>query len=102
MPISAPNDEKKPVKDGIYARDEVEAGVKSALNLIERENPDKIITIGGNCIVSLAPFDYLYGKYGETGIVWLDAHSDVSTPQDAYAYAHAMVLGTLLEQGARG
>ena len=102
VPISAPNDEKKPVKDGIYARDEVEAGVKSALNLIERENPDKIITIGGNCIVSLAPFDYLYGKYGETGIVWLDAHSDVSTPQDAYAYAHAMVLGTLLEQGARG
>lgn len=64
MPISAPNDEKKAVKDGIYARDEVEAGVKSALNLIERENPDKIITIGGNCIVSLAPFDYPHGKYG--------------------------------------
>ena len=64
--------------------------------MIERENPDKIITIGGNCIVSLAPFDYLHGKYGNTGIIWLDAHLDVSTPQDGYAYAHAMVLGTLL------
>nr|WP_314444159.1 arginase family protein [uncultured Campylobacter sp.] len=102
VPISAPNDEKKPVKGGIYARDEVEAGVKSALNLIERENPDKIITIGGNCIVSLAPFDYLHGKYGDTGIIWLDAHPDVSTPQDGYAYAHAMVLGTLLGQGDAG
>ena len=68
MPISAPNDEKKPVKDGIYARDEVKAGVKSVLNLIERENPDKIITIGGSCIVSLAPFDYLRGKYGDAGL----------------------------------
>ena len=29
VPISVPNDEKKPVKDGIYARDEVEAGVKA-------------------------------------------------------------------------
>ncbi len=102
MPISAPNDEKKPVKGGIYARDEVEAGVKSALNLIERENPDKIITIGGSCIVSLAPFDYLRGKYGDAGIIWLDAHPDVSTPQDGYAYAHAMVLGTLLGQGDSG
>ena len=102
MPISAPNDEKKPVKGGIYARDEVKAGVKSALNLIERENPDKIITIGGSCIVSLAPFDYLRGKYGDAGIIWLDAHPDVSTPQDGYAYVHAMVLGTLLGQGDAG
>ena len=65
--------------------------------MIERENPDKIITIGGNCIVSLAPFDYLHGKYGDTGIIWLDAHPDVSTPQDGYAYAHAMVLGKAVD-----
>ena len=42
------------------------------------EKPDKIITIGGNCIVSLAPFDYLHGIYKNVGIIWIDAHPDVT------------------------
>lgn len=29
---------------------------------------------GANCIVSLAPFDYLHGLYENTGIIWIDAH----------------------------
>lgn len=66
---------------------------------IEKENPDKIITIGGNCLVSLAPFDYLHGKYKNTGIVWIDAHPDVSSPKDGYPNAHAMVLGSLMGYG---
>ena len=63
---------------------------------IEEEQPDRIITIGGNCIVSLAPFDFLHGKYKNTGIIWIDAHPDVSTPKDGYPNAHAMVLGSLM------
>ena len=66
---------------------------------IEEEQPDRIITIGGNCIVSLAPFDFLHGKYTNTGIIWIDAHPDVSTPKDGYPNAHAMVLGSLMGYG---
>lgn len=66
---------------------------------IEEEQPDRIITIGGNCIVSLAPFDFLHGKYKNTGIIWIDAHPDVSTPKDGYPNAHAMVLGSLMGYG---
>ena len=53
----------------------------------------------GNCIVSLAPFDFLHGKYKNTGIIWIDAHPDVSTPKDGYPNAHAMVLGSLMGYG---
>lgn len=50
-------------------------------------------------MVSLAPFDYLHGIYENMGIVWLDAHPDVSAPQNKYPNAHAMVLGSLLGYG---
>lgn len=55
---------------------------------------------GGNCLVSLASFDYLHGLYENTGIIWIDAHPDVSTPEDGYPNAHAMVLGSLMGFGA--
>ena len=63
------------------------------------EKPDKIISIVGNCLVSLAPVDYLHGKYKNTGIVWIDAHPDVSSPKDGNPNAHAMVLGSLMGYG---
>lgn len=97
--ITPPDGTDKKITDGIYAKDEVLAGIQDAMAKIEAENPDKIITIGGNCMVSLAPFDYLHGKYKNTGIIWIDAHPDVSTVENGYPNAHAMVLGSLLGYG---
>ena len=74
-------------------------GIQEAKIKLNAENPDKVITIGGNCLVSLAPFDYLHGKYKNTGIIWIGAHPDVSTVKDGYPNAHAMVLGSLLGGG---
>lgn len=98
--ILPPNGEEKSITNGILGEDEVLYGIKNAQNKIEEESPDRIITIGGNCIVSLAPFDYLHGRYENTGIIWIDAHPDVSTVQDGYPNAHAMVLGSLMGRGA--
>ena len=98
--IEPPNNKEKKITNGISAEDEVLNGIKDAQNKIQAEKPDKIITIGGNCLVSLAPFDYLHGIYKKTGIVWIDAHPDVSTVKDGYPQAHAMVLGSLLGYGA--
>ena len=78
--IAQPNSANKIITDGIYAKGEVLSGIQNAMAKIEKENPDKIITIGGNCLVSLAPFDYLHGKYKNTGIDWNDAHPVVSSP----------------------
>lgn len=66
---------------------------------IRAEQPDKIITLGGDCLVSQAPFDYLHGKYGdELGIIWIDAHPDISDPT-IFNHEHAMVLGNLMGKG---
>ena len=99
--LQAPNDQEKTITDGIYAKEEVLHGIHDARQKIMLENPDKIITIGGNCLVSLAPFDYLHGRYNNIGIVWIDAHPDVSMEKDGYPNAHAMVLGALLGTGSK-
>lgn len=98
--IAPPNDKEKIITNGISGEDEVLSGIEDAQKKIEAEKPDRIITIGGNCLVSLAPFDYLHGIYKNTGIIWIDAHPDVSTVNDGYPNAHAMVLGSLLGYGA--
>lgn len=98
--VLLPDGKEKSVTDGIYAKDEVISGIEDAVKKIENEKPDRIITIGGNCMVSLAPFDYLHGIYDNVGIIWIDAHPDVSTTDDGYPNAHAMVLGSLMGYGA--
>lgn len=97
--IAPPDGKEKEIVGGIYARVDVVAGVKDATGKISSEKPDKIMTIGGTCFVLLAPFDYLKGRYENVGIIWIDAHPDVSTPKDGYPMAHAMVLGALLGNG---
>ncbi len=98
--VAPPNGKAKNITNGITGEDEVLYGIKDAQKKLEAENPDKVITIGGNCLVSLAPFDFLHGKYKNSGIIWIDAHPDVSTTSDGYPFAHAMVLGSLLGGGA--
>ncbi|WP_418667130.1 arginase family protein [Allofournierella sp.] len=97
--IAPPDGRKYEVTEGIYAREEVLAGVRRAAEVIEAAKPDRIITVGGSCIVSQAPFDYLHGVYKDLGIIWIDAHPDVSAAKDGYPNAHAMVLGALMGRG---
>ena len=97
--ITPPDGTERKIIDGIYGKDEVISGIRQAMNIIGEEKPDKIITIGGNCMVSQAAFDYLHGIYENTGIIWIDAHPDVSQVKDGYPNAHAMVLGSLLGYG---
>lgn len=98
--ILPPDGKEKQITNGIYAEEEVLAGIKNAQEKLSEEKPDRVITMGGNCIVSLAPFDYLHGIYENVGIIWIDAHPDVSTRKDGYPNAHAMVLGSLMGDGA--
>ncbi|MGM0302961.1 hypothetical protein IGI66_002611 [Enterococcus sp. AZ048] len=86
-------------ENGVTGQSVVAENVDKMTAIIQEETPDKIITLGGDCLVSQAPFDYLHGKYEDKlGIIWLDAHPDISTPA-IFFNAHAMVLGNLLKDG---
>lgn len=88
------------ITNGIASEDAVLEGIRKARAALEKEAPERVVTVGGNCIVSLASFDHLHALYPEAGILWIDAHPDVSLPENGYPNAHAMVLAALLGRGA--
>lgn len=89
-----------PVKDGgVFWRKEILRQLRAARSILDAFAPDRVITFGGDCLISQAPFSYLIERYnGKIGIVWIDAHPDVTTPRD-FDHAHAMALGNLLGEG---
>lgn len=90
----------KPAQEnGIVAREALLKQLHSAQNIIAAYEPDKIVVFGGDCLVEQAPIAYLNERYhGKLGVLWLDAHPDMSTPKE-FPHAHTMVLGHLLGEG---
>ena len=72
-----------------------------ACRVIQDQNPKRILTIGGDCGVELAPVSFLNKIYTQTlTVVWLDAHGDLNTPSSSpSAHFHGMPLRTLLGEG---
>lgn len=86
-------------EQGIIFRTQLNKQLEQAHTLFEEEQPDKIVIFGGDCLVDQAPFAWLNEKYnGTLGVLWIDSHPDVKTPDD-YTHAHTMVLGNLLGEG---
>ena len=96
VPVNISFDEELKQKNGIEGEEALKKQMKDTEEVLIQENPDRIIVIGGDCSVSQVPFDYLSGKYGEKlGILWLDAHPDVSTVETS-TRNHEMVLNLSL------
>lgn len=92
VPVSVSPGERTSI-DGILDRDDIVRQTQAAMNILDIASPDKIVTLGGECSVSVAPFTYLAKKYdGDVAIVWLDAHPDITLPGDPYAGYHAMAV----------
>ncbi|RRD70927.1 MULTISPECIES: arginase family protein [unclassified Desulfovibrio] len=88
-----------PKEGGVFYRQEILRQMRAARSIIDAHTPERIITFGGDCLISQAPFAYLNERYGgKMGVLWIDAHPDVTTPDD-FDHAHAMVLGNLLGRG---
>jgi arginase len=86
--------------DGIEAKRVVVDQLGRALELIRRHNPARIITLGGECSVSVAPFAALAARYGDDlAILWIDSHPDIGTPASEYPGYHAMAVAALTGHG---
>lgn len=97
--VPPPTDEPLPVEGGVVARDALLGQLRHARQLIDKHQPDRLVVLGGDCLVDLAPFAYLNERYdGDLAILWVDAHPDIMTPRQ-FQHAHAMVLGNLLGHG---
>lgn len=99
IPISTEIGERT-VQDGVYDRDIIAQQTHTAIEILKIENPDRIITLGGECSVSVVPFTFLADKYkNDIAVVWIDAHPDITLPGEAYAGYHAMAVTALMGKG---
>ena len=97
--IPSPGARELKVEDGIVAKTALLSQARAARIALEAQKPDRVLTIGGDCLVDLAPIAYLNRRYGgDIGVIWIDAHPDVQTPA-VWPHAHAHVLGMLLGEG---
>lgn len=99
VPISLDMESHK-MENGISGYRAIIDQSKAALRLIHAENPERIVTLGGECSVSVVPFTYLANKYpDDVAIIWIDAHPDLNIPYDSYSGYHAMALAACMGKG---
>lgn len=99
VPIQPYTGKPLQLENGVAGRAALLQQLEAASKIIEAHAPGRLVVFGGDCLVAQAPFAYLNEKYGgRLGVLWLDAHPDISTPA-MHHHEHAMVLGNLLGHG---
>lgn len=99
VPVSLDINDRATEK-GINSYQAILRQTKAALDILNENTPERIVTLGGDCAVSVVPFTYLAAKYpDDLTIVWLDAHPDICLPGDTYEGYHAMALTACLGMG---
>ncbi len=99
VPIATDIVERK-VTDGVMDKEAILAQTRAAMDILNIQKPDRIVTLGGECSASVVPFTYLADRYnGDVAIVWIDAHPDITLPGDVYAGYHAMAMSACLGLG---
>ena len=96
VPIS--DDLNRTEEYGIMGYKPILKQTKEAIKILNKENPDKIVVLGGECSVSAVPFTYLAKKYNnDIAMVWIDAHPDITLPDDkTYNGYHAMAVTAIM------
>lgn len=97
--VPEPDGSVSEIDRGIKSRAALLTQARAARAAIERHAPHRIVTLGGDCLVDLAPMAYLNRKYrGTLGVLWIDAHPDVMSAAE-FSHAHAHVLAMLMGRG---
>ena len=104
----APDFREVPVEETAVQDDAPERGIKfravlkrqlaAAMDILKGADPDFILTTGGDCGASFAAIAHINEKYeGRIGVLWIDAHGDIHTPETSPSgHYHGMVLRHLL------
>lgn len=87
---------------GIESRSAVLASLAAGQQAIARHDHDRILTLGGECSVSVVPFTELAARHGDDlAVIWIDSHPDTDTPDTGYDGYHAMAVSAITGHGDR-
>jgi arginase len=87
----------------IIGRAQLLDSMRAALAKFDEHGDDRLLLIGGDCSVDIAPMAWLARRHPDLRVIYLDAHADLNIPDVSPSGAlHGMVLGHLLGKGDRG
>ncbi|WP_186304341.1 arginase family protein [Kocuria palustris] len=85
---------------GIESRSAILSSLRSGLAALARTEWDRVLTLGGECAVGVAPVAELARRHGDDlAVIWIDSHPDADTPDTGYDGFHAMAASVLLGHG---
>ncbi|MBD1805576.1 arginase family protein [Microcoleus sp. FACHB-SPT15] len=89
------------IDESILGYSQIFSQLLEACRVIQAHNPERILTVGGDCGVEIAPVSFLNKRYDEAlAVLWLDAHGDLNTPSSSpSSHFHGMPLRVLLGEG---
>ena len=77
-----------------------EETLDAQIELQMRELPERPLVLGGCCCAHVGAVRELARRYGRIGVVWIDAHGDLNTPQTSpTGNAWGMPLRMLIDAG---
>lgn len=90
------------INKNILGYSQVLTQLLNACKVIQAHAPERILTVGGDCGVEIAPISFLNHRYDQTfAVIWLDAHGDLNTPNSSpSSHFHGMPLRVLLGEGS--
>lgn len=89
---------------GVRHRAAVAVAVQAQADVLEQHQPERLLTLGGDCAVELASVAHLARRHGERlFVLWVDAHADLNTPASSPSgTAHGMPLRLLMDGDPSG
>ncbi|MBE9111496.1 arginase family protein [Nodosilinea sp. LEGE 07298] len=87
--------------ENILGYNQILSQLLNTCRVIQAYNPERILTIGGDCGIEIAPVSFLNKKYAQAlTVIWLDGHGDLNTPGSSpSSHFHGMPLRALLGEG---
>ena len=70
---------------------------RAARAILDRAQPARLLTAGGDCACDVAVIDYLHRRHPDLTVIWVDAHLDANTAATSPSgNFHGMPVATLL------
>ena len=89
---------KPKLESGILGLEVIRRQLGEIEAVLGRENPAKVVAIGGGCGIEVPVVSYLSGRYPGLRVFWFDAHGDLNTPASSPSkHFHGMPLRFLAD-----
>lgn len=98
MDVKVDTIEKPVLSNKIFGYSIIIKQLSEIAQILKKNKPDKIVSIGGGCGIEVPIISYLRDYYSNLQVFWFDAHGDLNSPESSTSkHFHGMPLRFIVE-----